>query len=101
MNTMLDNLKAWFVSKNITSHTVAAFVVIAATAISTNQDLQQFVLSLFKAHPALGADIVLFSALILKYSPSSSPAGALAKARTIVASSTAPTASEVDAATIK
>lgn len=93
------NIATWLRSKNITSHTVAAFALSAAALITTNQQVQQFVLALFKAHPAVGADIVLLAGIILKYSHSSSDEGTLATAQTIKVSRGDLTAADIDAAT--
>ena len=94
----MNAIKAWFLSKNITAHTVAAVLVSAAILISSDQQVQQFLVDLLKAHPALAADVLLLAGIIAKYSRSSSAAGAMATARNIAAQPDAPTSSQVDAA---
>ena len=95
------NLAAWFRSKNISSHTIAVAAVTLAGLITTDQQVRDFILSQFKAHPAIGSDIVLLAGVILKYARSSSDAGAVAHADAIKDKPDAPTASQVDAATTK
>lgn len=97
----MNNIVAWFKSKNISTHTVAALCIAAATLITTDSQVQQILIELFKNHPAALADVTLLAGLILKYTHSSSPAGTLATARTITSSGDAPTAAQVDAATTK
>lgn len=72
----MNAVKAWFASRNITSHTLAALAIGAATLISTDEQVRDFLLSALKAHPKLASDIVLLAGIILKYSRSSSASGA-------------------------
>jgi hypothetical protein len=97
----VNALIAWIRSKNITSHTVAVASIALATIITTDQQVRDFILGLFKDHPAIGSDIVLLAGVILKYAHSSSPAGAVAESRAVLAKPDAPTAAQVDAATTK
>ena len=97
----MNNLVAWLRSKNFTAHTVAALCIAAATLITTDPQVQQVLVSLFREHPAALADITLLAGLIFKYTRSSSDAGTMATARDIKASGNAPTSAEVDAATQK
>ena len=94
MNTII----AWFKSKNITAHTVAAFLLAAAGLIASDQQVQDFIVAMFKAHPALGSEIVAGALIIAKYSRSSSAAGTVARSRAILSNGNAPTAAQVDAA---
>ena len=94
-------LIAWFKSKNITTHAIAAFCISAAVFITSDPQAQQYLLELLKAHPALATDIVLMAGLIAKYSHSSSSAGTVANARAILANGSAPTTAQVDAADTK
>lgn len=95
------NFIAWLKSKNVTTHTVGALCITLAGLITLDPQVRDFLLLLFKAHPALGSDIVLLAAIIAKYSHSSSPAGTLATARAIQSAPDAPTSAAVDAATTK
>lgn len=97
----LNTIAAWFKSKNLTAHTICAFLIAAAGIIASDQQVQDFVVALFKAHPALGSEIVAVALIIAKYSHSSSPAGTVANARNILANGSAPTAKQVDAADTK
>ena len=97
----MNTIAAWFRSKNITTHTIAAFLLAAAGLIATDQQVQDFIVQLFKAHPALGSEIVAVALIIAKYSHSSSPAGAVAQSRAILANGNAPTTKQVDAADTK
>ena len=74
-------LIAWFKSKNITTHAIAAFCISAAVFITSDPQAQQYLLELLKAHPALATDIVLMAGLIAKYSHSSSSAGTVANGK--------------------
>jgi hypothetical protein len=94
----LDGLKAWLKGKNVTSHTVAVVAIGAATLITTDQQVRNFLISILSAHPKALADISLLAAIILKYSHSSSPAGTVATAGQLLASPAAPTIEEVVAA---
>jgi hypothetical protein len=97
----MQEFLSWLRSKSITSHTIAVAAIAAATLITTDQQLRDFVLELFKAHPVIGTDIIALAGIILKYSHSSSPAGTVATATAILASPERPTAGEVLAATVK
>ena len=94
----MNSIAAWFRSKNITTHTVGAAVFGLAGIIATDRQVQQYVVQLFVAHPALAAQIIGGAVIIAKYSHSSSPAGTLATARAINDSPNAPTRAQVDAA---
>jgi len=89
---------AWLKSKNITTHTIAALGISAAGLITFDPQVQQFVLTLLKAHPALAGDIIILAGIVAKYSHSSSPAGTVANAKAIMALPNAPTAAQVDSA---
>ena len=97
----MSTILAWLKSKNWTAHTVAVLAVSIATLISSDQMVRDFVLGLFKAHPAIGTDIVALAAIILKYSRSSSPAGVVALSQNIQAGPDAPSKAAVDAADIQ
>ncbi len=91
------NIVAWFQSKNLISHWIAVAVFGLSGIIATDQQVQQYVVQLCAAHPALAAQIIGAAVIIAKYSHSSSAAGTLATARTINASPDAPTSSQVAA----
>ena len=97
----MSKIASWFRSKNITAHAVAVVAVTAASLITGDQQVRDFLIELFKAHPAIGADIIAVAAIVLKYSHSSSAAGTLATARVINDSPDAPTATQIDAASTK
>ena len=96
MNTFI----AWFKSKNITAHTIAAILVVVAGAITGDQQVRDFLITLFQKHPAVFADLSAIAGIYLKYSHSSSAAGTIATAQTIEASPNPPTAAAVDAAKV-
>jgi hypothetical protein len=95
------NIVAWFKSKNITAHSLAAILITAAGIVTFDPQVQQFLVDLLKAHPVLASDIILFAGIVAKYTHSSSPAGTVANAKEILAQPDAPTSSQVDAATQK
>ena len=98
INISIDGLLAWFKSKNISAHTIAVLAIAAATAITTDEQVRDFVMSLFQAHPKIFAGITSAAAIILKYSHSSSDAGKVAVAESIMASPNPPTATAIQAA---
>lgn len=91
-------IQAWLKSKNITAHTIAVAIVFISTAIVSDQQVRDYVLQLFQAHPKIGTEIVALAAIILKYSHSSSQAGTVALAQVIETLPTKPTQAAVDAA---
>jgi hypothetical protein len=97
MNTII----AWLKSKSYLSHSVAAFAILLAGLITTDPQVRDFITTIFQAHPALGADLVLLAGIIAKYSHSSSPAGTVATAREIVSAPNSPSIAKVDAADTK
>jgi hypothetical protein len=72
MNTIL----AWLKSRNITSHTITAFLVAAAGLIVGDQQVRSFLMSTFSAHPKIAAEIVAAAGIILGYSNPVGPAAA-------------------------
>lgn len=95
----MSNLLAWIKSKSITSHSIAVVLIAIATLITTDDQVQQFLVSMLQAHPAIAANIILFAGIILKYSRSTSDAGAVAVSHAVMAQPDAPTAAQVIAAT--
>lgn len=96
----MDTIIAWVKSKNITAHSIAAAAIALAGLYSTDQQFRDFILSLVQNHPKIAADITLAVGMILKYSHSSSAAGTVATAQTILASPKAPTPEAVEAAKV-
>jgi len=94
----IASISAWLKSKSITSHTVAAALVLFATAYTTDQQLRDFIIKLFQNHPTIPADILMACGIILKYTRSSSPAGTVALSQVIEASPQAPTPAAIAAA---
>lgn len=94
----MDKIIAWFKSKNITAHSIALAAVAIATLYTTDEQFRDFVISAFQNHPKILANITLAVGIILKYSHSSSDAGTVAKAQTILQSPNPPSASAVEAA---
>ena len=95
---MLSKIRAWFLSKNITSHSIAVAAVAFATLYTTDDQFRNFVIALFQNHPKILADISLAAGVILKYMHSSSPAGTVGAAQAIQASANPQTQVEVNAA---
>ena len=100
INIGLEGLTAWIKSKNITAHSVAVLAIAAATAITTDEQVRSFVMGVFQAHPKILAGITSAAVIILKYSRSSSSAGAVAVAQSIQASPNPPTQAAVTAAQV-
>jgi len=99
MNRLIANIQAWFLSKNITTHTLAAFAIVAAGIIAFDPQAQTFVKQVCGAHAALATEIITLCLIVAKYSPSRSDAGVVAASKAIMANGNAPTAAQVDAAT--
>jgi hypothetical protein len=93
----MNALAAWLKSKNLTSHSIAAAAIAIATLISTDQQVRDFLLSTFQAHPKIASSAFALAGIILKYSHSSSPAGTVATAQEIQTSPAALTQDAVDA----
>jgi hypothetical protein len=107
MNSFWQTLLAWCRSKNITTHTIGAAIIGFAVAYDSSSQLRDYIGTLFTGFPVvvttlgtLCANIAAGVALWRNYSHSSSPAGTLATARQIQTQPDAPTAAQVDAATI-
>ena len=98
INISFAGIQAWLRSKNWTAHTVAIAAVAAATAVTTDQQVRDFVLGIFQAHPKIGTGIITAAGIILKYSHSSSAAGTVATAENVMASPNAPSPAAVAAA---
>jgi hypothetical protein len=111
MNAFIKWLAArpsWFRSKNITTHSVGLAVAGFLIAYNTSPDLRNYISGLFVGYPVIATrvGVILTNAaagLILwrNFSHSSSAAGTLATARQIYDKPDAPTAKEVDAASVK
>jgi hypothetical protein len=102
----MNSLLAWLKSKNVTTHTVGLAIIAFAVAYDSDKSLQNYISSIFVGHEAvvttLGkvcANIVMGVTVWRNYSHSTSPAGAVARAKSVLDSPDAPTAKAVDAAT--
>jgi hypothetical protein len=95
------NLAAWFRSKNLSAHALAAILLTAASVVSADPQARQFVMATFQRHPSIGAWLIAAAGIAAKYSHSSSAAGTVANANIIKEQPDAPTASQVQAATTK
>ena len=95
----MNKLLAWLRSKNVTSHSIALGVVSLAGLIMGDEQVRSWITGAFVDHPRISTAIIGAASIILKYSHSSSPAGAVAQAKEVINSPDAPTASQVDAAT--
>ena len=105
MNAFIAKIKAWFLSKNITTHTVWIGLLGFAVAYDSSSALRDQVATLFFGHPVivtkigiLCSNLVILSAMWAKLSHSSSPAGTVANAQVIQASQNPQTQAEVNAA---
>jgi hypothetical protein len=92
-------LLAWLKSKNWSTHAIGISLASIATVIVSDQQAQQFLINLFNTHPAIATQIIALAGIIAAYKRSSSKAGTVAQANTIMASPNPPTASQVQAAT--
>lgn len=98
-------IKAWLISKNITTQTVGAVLFAFAVAYTTSSDVRDQVATLFVGHPVIvtkigiiTGDIVILAALWAKFSHGSTPAGIVALAQDIAKSPNPPTQAAVEAA---
>lgn len=103
---MIARIKAWLLSKNITTHAVGAAIVGFAIAYNSSAELRDYIGTMFAGYPIvvtkLGmicADIAAGIALWRNFAHSSSAAGKVAAAESILASANPPTAAAVAAAT--
>ena len=74
----MNKLKTWFAEHNVSTHTIAGAIVLAATAYTTDTSVQGFVNTLIGSHPTLIIDLVALCGIILKYSGSHSTQGQVA-----------------------
>jgi predicted permease len=105
---MWASFVAWLRSKNITTHTIGAAIITFAVAYDSYPPLRNYIGGVFVGYPVfvtqvgqILTNIAMGVALWRNFSHSSSAAGTVAQARTIIASPDAPTAAEVQAATTK
>ena len=98
---LMNRISAWFASKNLTTHWLAAMALALAGVITTDPQVRDLLTKLFQSHPSIAADIILAAGIIAKYSRSSSAAGTVANAKAIMSNGNAPTAAQIDAATTK
>ena len=98
----MNKLWTWFIalakSRNWSTHAVIAAAITIAGIIAADPAMQQWIRSVFAAHPELGSGIVLIALAIAKAWPTRSDAGVLAAARNINAASNVPTSADVNAA---
>jgi hypothetical protein len=95
-------LSAWFKAHNWSTHSIAAFLAVAAGIIVADPQAKALVLAFFKSNPDLGTAIVTLAGIYVTYKTSHSPAGMVAASKTIMKdTATAPTAAEISAATTK
>ena len=76
MNEMVRSFAEWFRSKNITSHTVVALLIGAATLITTDEQVRDLLIQATIAHPKIASTAITVAGIILKYSRDSSTRGA-------------------------
>jgi hypothetical protein len=72
----MNSIVAWFKSKNITSHTIVAFLIAGATLITSDEQVRSLLVSAFVHHPKIIANVILIAGIIMKYSRDSSSQGA-------------------------
>ena len=72
----MNALLSWFKSKNISAHTIVAFIVLVAGAIVSNQQVRDLLIENLKAHPKLLSEIIAIAGIITTYKQSSSTSGA-------------------------
>lgn len=70
------------------AHAIAMFGMAVASIITTDQQARELLVAVFKNHPTLAADILVFAGIVCRYSHSSSPEGTLATARKIIDAAT-------------
>src|SRR5665213_1393175 len=98
INLSIDGLLAWLKSKNWTANTIAVAAIGVAGAITYDPQVRNFLIDLFKNHPAIMGDIIAVAGIVLKYTHSSSPAGTVANAESILAAPKPPTQAAVQTA---
>src|ERR1017187_9760346 len=98
INLSIDGLLAWLKSKNWTAHSIALLAIAAAGIITEDADVRNLLIDLFKNHPAIVTQIVAVAGIVLKYSHSSSAAGTVANAESVLAAPNPPTQAAVQAA---
>ena len=76
MSKILSAIAEWFHSKNITSHTIVALLISAATLIVTDDQVRNLLIQATIAHPKIATEIIGLAGIIFKYSRDSSTRGA-------------------------
>lgn len=66
----MNGIIEWFKSKNVSSHAVLALAVALAGLITSDQQVQSFIVSALQNHPALASDIILLATILAKFSHS-------------------------------
>jgi hypothetical protein len=95
----MNAIWTWLKGKNWSTHAIAVSLGSLAVFITTDSQAQQFLISLFKTHPAIAAQIIALAGIITAYKRSSSKASTVAQANMIAASDNPPTQTEVLAVT--
>ena len=75
----MNQIKTWLEEHKISSHSIAAALVVAATAYTTNIQIQGFVNSMIGAHPTWIVNLTALSGIILNYMGSHNTQGQVAQ----------------------
>ena len=89
----------WLKGKSWSTHAIGGGLLTVATIIFTSQQAQQFLQTMFVAHPVIASQIILLAGIIVAYKRSSTPASTVAQATEIMASDNPPTQTQVLAVT--
>ena len=74
----MNQIRTWLDEHKISSHSIAVAIVAAATAYTTNIQVQGFVNTLIGSHPTWIVDITALCGLVLNYSGSHNTQGQVA-----------------------
>ena len=75
----MNQIKVWLEEHKISSHSIAVAIVGAATAYTTNLQIQGFVNQIIGAHPTWIINLTALCALVLNYSGTHNTQGQVAQ----------------------
>lgn len=94
----MNALWTWLKGKNWSTHAIAVTLGSVATFIVSDQQAQDFLVNIFKTHPAIATELITLAGIIVTYKRSSTAASTVAQSNAIQASDNPPTATQVKAA---
>lgn len=73
----MNPIAEWFRSHNLSSHAFAALAIGLAGVITEDEQVRSFLVGALVNHPKIASEVILAASIVVKYSRSTSPAGAV------------------------